>query len=225
MLTWIDILIIIVLSLCIIQGAFKGLVKSIFSLLTIILSFIGAKICTPIVSDWLINNTNIENTIHNFFKVRDTLPTVPSNTITAGDSVTAWFNSLNLGEVPSAVIKFFQNLWNSGVNTAADANTSVLDITTSSIVSFMSFIGLLLFFFVVISLLAEILNVVTKLPVIKTCNTIGGIGFGFLKGLLINVVLVSLLFVAAIFLKDSPINIALRDSMFASYFYIGYILF
>ena len=225
MLTWIDILIIVIIGICIILGAYKGLVKSVFSLVTIVLSFLVAKMFTPVLSSWLINNTNIENTIHNFFKVKDTLPSVPSGVSDASNSVSVWFDSLNLGEVPNSVINFFQNLWNGGVQAAGNANATVADITTASIVSFISFIGLLIFAFVVISLLVEVLTLVTKLPVIGTFNTIGGAVFGFLKGLILNLVIISILFVIAIFLKDSPLNIALRDSLFASYFYIGYILF
>ena len=76
-----------------------------------------------------------------------------------------------------------------------------VDALTASIVSFISFVGILILAYVVLSLIVEILNLATKLPVIRTFNKLGGALFGIVKGLIINLILISIIFVVAIFLK------------------------
>lgn len=226
MYTWIDILIIGVIVICMIWGACRGLIQSIFSIITIILSFVVAKVFTGPLSLWLVNNTKIEDTIHTFLRVNEVVPTSLSNEVSNGTAnVAGWFQSLNLGDIPNKIIRFFENLWTSGSQTISNTGDYAIDALTSSIISFISFVGLLILAYIIISLIMEILNIVTKLPVIRTFNRLGGAAFGFIKGLMVNLVLVSIIFILAIFLKDSSLNVALRDSMFAANFYIGYILF
>ncbi|WP_329382222.1 CvpA family protein [Anaerofustis sp. HA2171] len=226
MFTWIDILIVGIILVCMIWGTFRGLVKSIFSIITIICSFIIAKLFSGTLSTWLINNTRIEDTIHTFLRVNNVIPESVSNSVEQGSTnVADWFAGLNLGDIPSSIIHFFENLWNSGSNAVSSGGNMAVDALTASIVSFISFVGILILAYVVLSLIVEILNLATKLPVIRTFNKLGGALFGIVKGLIINLILISIIFVVAIFLKDSSLNVALRDSMFASYFYIGYILF
>ena len=226
MFTWIDILIVGIILVCMIWGTFRGLVKSIFSIITIVCSFIIAKIFSVTLSTWLINNTRIEDTIHTFLRVKNVIPDNVSSGVEQGSSnVADWFASLNLGEIPSSIIHFFENLWHTGSNAVNTGGNIAVDALTASIVSFISFIAILILAYVVLSLIVEILNLATKLPVIRTFNKLGGAIFGIVKGLIINLVLISIIFVVAIFLKDSSLNVALRDSMLASYFYIGYILF
>lgn len=224
MLTWIDILIVGILLVCMLWGSFKGFIKSVFSIITIICSFIAAKIFTPFISDWLISNTRIEDTIHSFLRVNEVLPDIPEGVSIGANNIKEWFASINLGEVPNSIINFFSNLWNNGTSSSINAGSAVQDALTSSIISFISFMGILIFAYVVISLLVEILNLISKLPVIGTFNRLGGALVGIIKGIILNLIIISILFVVAIFLKDSSLNTALGNSMFASYFYIGYIL-
>ena len=216
-------MIMVILLICMIAGMARGLMKTVFSVGKIIICVVAAKILSPMVSAWLVGHTPIVSKIQAVFEKNGTVPKMPDAVSDSLSGATIWFDSLNIGTVPNKIITFFAGLWEKAQTAAGAAGQSVVDITANSIVSFLTFIIVFVLTLIILSVIIRSLDVVEKLPVIKQFNRLGGLLLGLMKGLFINVIIVSVFFVIAMFTKTSPVNTALQASILAPYFYIGYI--
>lgn len=225
MITWIDIMILVILLVSVILGTITGVMKSIFSVGKIAACFVAAKFLSPAVSAWIIGHTPVVAKIQGLFQKKGAVPEVPDAVSDSLSGATIWFDSLKIGNVPNKVITFFANLWDKASTAAGNVGNSVIDVTANSIVSFLTLVIVFVLVFIILSFIARSLDVVEKLPVIKQFNRMGGFLLGLVRGLFINVIIVSVFFILAMFLTGSPINTALQSSVLAPYFYIGYILF
>ena len=225
MITWIDIMILVILLISVIIGTFRGALKSLYSVGKLALCYIGAKLLSPLCAGWLIGHTGIVAKIQELFAKKGTVPEMPDAVSDSLSAATIWFDSLEIGTVPNRVITFFAGLWDKAADTAGTAGRTVIDVTANSIVNFMSFILVFLLLLVILHFAAKALDLVDKIPVVKHFNRIGGFLLGLARGAFINMVIVSVFFIIAMFLTASPINTALADSILAPYFYIGYIFF
>lgn len=223
MITWIDIMILVILLICVVLGTIRGVMKTIFAVAKLVVSAVVAKMASPVISAWIIGHTPIVTKIQEIFARKGAMPQMNDAVSDSLSGATIWFNSLNIGNVPNKIITFFANLWDKAASAAGGAGSTVLDITANSIVNFLTFVIVFWIAMLILTIIANALEVMEKLPVIKTMNRTGGFILGLLRGLFINVVIVSIFFVLAMFLTGSPINTALQNSILAPYFYIGYI--
>ena len=214
--SWVDIFIVLSILIFAIIGAYKGILNEFLSIAVLLLSFFSAKLLSKPVSNWLILNTNLRDNI---------AETITPNTSFVTSSVPSWMESMHLYKTPKSIIDFLQNLWEQGAQSTGSALNTFTNQSSNILLNFFTFVVILLVVYIVLNLLSEVINLMGKLPVINVFNTFGGILFAVGKAVLLNMVVISVLFVIALYFGNDLIATALNNSLFASYFYIGYILF
>ena len=68
MITWIDIMIMVILLACVIVGTVRGVMKSVYSVGKIILCVVASKILSPMLSEWIIGHTPVVAKIQEIFQ-------------------------------------------------------------------------------------------------------------------------------------------------------------
>ena len=217
--SWIDILIVVILLGFMIEGAFRGFVKGVLSLFTLIASIISAQLFSGEIGQWIETITPIGDS------VRETLAFDIAPGIVNSGGIDKWLASNNLNKVPEFVVNFLNDTWESAAQIGGDFADVFADKTTEIIMNMIAFVVILLVCFILFTILVELLDMVAKLPIIGAFNAVGGLFFGLVKALILNIVIVSVLFVIALYFGNESIAAALNSSILAQYFYIGYLLF
>ncbi len=191
--SWIDIVIVVILAICIIEGGFKGFIKGFLSLFSLIASFIIARLTYIPISKLIIENTDIYNFIYKNL---------------SGSSVEE--STLNLiVDENNTFADFIVNFTQSQGGSITDpflANISYL------IVTILTFIVILLVSYIIISILVNVLDAISKLPVVSFFNKIGGVLFGVVKGMLINFIFIGTLYVVLVTFNPPGLEVAINAS-------------
>lgn len=167
----IDLIIVAVIAICIIIGYVKGLTGSLIKILSFVLSLVIAFILFVPVSNYIIENTQIDDMIER--KIRETVIT-------------------NEGEeknetMPTAVTDYINQKVEEATNSAKeDIVDSTAKEVSQTIVKAGTWIVLFILARIALTLLKLISSLITKLPVIKQFDKLGGIIYGLIEGLIIT---------------------------------------
>lgn len=167
----IDLIIVAVIAICIIIGYVKGLTGSLIKILSFVLSLVIAFILFVPVSNYIIENTQIDDMIER--KIRETVIT-------------------NEGEeknetMPTAVTDYINQKVEEAANSAKeDIVDSTAKEVSQTIVKAGTWIVLFILARIALTLLKLISSLITKLPVIKQFDKLGGIIYGLIEGLIIT---------------------------------------
>lgn len=186
-----DLAILAILVLFAVHGWHRGLILSLFSLLAVLVALVGAillsNLWAPAVSQWL--QPKLAPT------VVSTVETVLSENISSTASESSLFQVLEEADLPLGLGQYLPDLRNNGVWSdpgSAGESTWVAALSQSLTVRLADTIaknGLFVLCFVLIlilwKLLARALNLVAKLPGLKTLNKLCGFVFGVLRGALL----------------------------------------
>lgn len=173
----IDLVIVGIIALCIIIGYIKGLTGSLIKILSFVLSLVIAFILFVPVSNFVIENTKIDEMImENIVE------------IIIGEKLEEKDEQATKNEtMPTAITDYI----NQKIEQAADeAKESVVDSTakevSQTIVKAGTWIILFILARIALTLLKFITSLIAKLPVIKQFDKLGGIIYGFIEGLIIT---------------------------------------
>ena len=176
----IDIVVIAILVLNIIIGYKKGLINVVFNILAFFIAIIITFILYKPVSNFIINNTEIDDKIKQ---------TIIENSKKEDNSDNEKTESSNI------IQKYVED---SIKNAEEDAKEKTIELVanTISIRGVEILTGILLF--IVTRLILIVLGFITKfvanLPLIKQFNEIGGVLYGLFKGLLIIYIILTIMF-------------------------------
>lgn len=176
----IDIVVIAILVLNIIIGYKKGLINVVFNILAFFIAIIITFILYKPVSNFIINNTEIDD------KIKQTII----------ENIKKEDNSDNEKTESSNIIQKYVE--DSIKNAEEDAKEKTIELVanTISIRGVEILTGILLF--IVTRLILIVLGFITKfvanLPLIKQFNEIGGVLYGLFKGLLIIYIILTIMF-------------------------------
>lgn len=176
----IDIVVIAILILNIIIGYKKGLINVVFNILAFFIAIIITFILYKPVSNFIINNTEIDDKIKQ---------TIIENSKKEDNSDNEKTESSNI------IQKYVED---SIKNAEEDAKEKTIELVanTISIRGVEILTGILLF--IVTRLILIVLGFITKfvanLPLIKQFNEIGGVLYGLFKGLLIIYIILTIMF-------------------------------
>lgn len=191
--SWLLILVIAVMGITTFVGYKKGLIKMVLSLLSIVITLAAVCIVTPIISDFVKNNTGAYNKLHD--AVEEKLFT--EEMFSGSES-----EIIKKIEVPEAVRELLEKnnslekYKEMGVATFKEYVTrSVTDLIFNAIIFVVSYIIV----FIAVRILFAAINLISKLPLINQANKFAGLVIGFAEGLLI----VWLLFAAATMLGST----------------------
>lgn len=166
----IDLIIVAVIAICIIIGYVRGLTGCLIKILSFVLSLVIAFILFVPVSNFVIENTQIDENLEK--SIREML---------ISD------NKSSEEEMPTAMSDYINKKAEEIVDNAKEevVNATARDIS-QTIVKAGTWIALFIVARIALIFLKLITSLISKLPVIKQCDKLGGIIYGVLEGLLIT---------------------------------------
>lgn len=170
----IDLVIVAVIALCIIVGYIKGLTGSLIKILSFVLSLVIAFILFVPISNFVINNTQIDENIEN--SIREIIISNNTQTEIAEEK----------SEMPTAITNYI----NQKVEEVADeAKATVAEVVAKDVSQTIVKAGIWIALFIIARIalifLKLITGIIARLPVIKQFDKLGGIIYGLIEGLII----------------------------------------
>ncbi len=170
------IIILAVFALCVFSGFKKGFLKTAFSLVSWILVLVLCNFVTPIVTDMLVQNTDIEVVVHETVetKVKDAIEEAAQNQGISEleAALPAELKDLLLGENESIM------------DALMDATTLDVAPVVDGIVGILGFVVTLIVLRIAMVIVEFALGVVAKLPLIGPADKLLGLACGAGKGLI-----------------------------------------
>lgn len=163
----IDLVIVAIIALCILIGYHKGLTGSLLKIVSFVLALIIAFILFKPVSNFIINKTdwdeNLEQAIkQSFLKQEEQKPEEEKTQENMPDVITNYINESveKAGnEAKTAIVE----------STARNVAIMIINIAVA--------IGLFIVSRIILLFIKGLANLITKLPVIKQCDKLGGVVF------------------------------------------------
>lgn len=175
----IDLIIAGIIALCVIVGYAKGLTGALIKIVSFVLSLIIAFILYMPLSNYIINNTQIDNMIEN--TIRESILKNNNQTKKEENMPTAITDYINQ-KVEDASNSVKENVINS---TAKDVSQTIVRSGTWIMLFIIARIALIVLKFIT--------ALIAKLPVIKQFDKLGGIIYGLLEGLVITYLALALI--------------------------------
>ena len=175
----IDLIIAGIIALCVIVGYAKGLTGALIKIVSFVLSLIIAFILYMPLSNYIINNTQIDNMIEN--TIRESILKNNDQTKKEENMPTAITDYINQ-KVEDASNSVKENVINS---TAKDVSQTIVRAGTWIMLFIIARIALIVLKFIT--------ALIAKLPVIKQFDKLGGIIYGLLEGLVITYLALALI--------------------------------
>lgn len=174
----VDLIIVAVIALFVIIGYVKGLTGSLIKIVSFALSLVLAFMLFVPVSNFVINNTQIDENIEK----------------TIREAIVSNEEKETEEQMPTAITDYI----NQKVEEAADsAKQGIVDSTARdvslTIVKAGTWIALFLVARIALIFLKFITSLITKLPVIKQFDKVGGIIYGLVEGLIITYLALALI--------------------------------
>lgn len=205
--SWLDLLIVFVFIFSMISGFRKGLILSLAALFSFVISFIVANKYYERLSIFLISNTKLLEEIKSLIPV---------------DIQSNMNNGVSLENLPNGAHSYITQLFMGGDLPFMD---EFLNAIAKGIIHIISFLLIFLIIRIILSVFVRGINSIFKLPILNFFNKIGGGVIGIIRGIVSNIVIVSILYIIAIVgIKGDLVN-EINNSILASYFYIGYLFY
>ena len=194
----VDLVILGILAVSVLFGLYRGFIASVASMGGSLLSLGLSFWLSPMVADFLRNNTSLSNTLMSYADATTRLKDSPLSSLSVQGLTSESISSiLGRASLPAPLDKLLQNNLEQQVYKAANIPQDVGHYVTLTIVSALmnvicfvvTFVLLLILFHVIINLLKAIF----RFPVLKQLNSIAGGAFGLLRGALLCFVLFALM--------------------------------
>ena len=179
--TWLGIVVLAILILCVWRGYSRGFIKEIVSFFFVFLSLSLAWAINPYINDFLINETPVYSTIQE--TCTDFVQKQSSDLENEMESSSQFIDGLNLPEILRKNIEKNNNTENYAelsVNTLPEYVSGYL---ARTIVNGLSYVLAYILATIGIRIVVYILNLIAGLPILKTANKLTGGLVGFVKGL------------------------------------------
>lgn len=181
---WVLILVAAILLLHILNGRRRGLIKTVFSLFSVIVAMVVTATVAPMISKQLQNNETVYAFVED--KVTASLDVYIED---MEESSVAVQNEVIQGlPLPEAVKDMLVENKNAEVYQAMAVEglrDYVIKYITGVVINAGSFIVVFIVVNIAIRILAVLLDIISKLPVLNTLNKTGGAVIGFLQGMLV----------------------------------------
>jgi len=178
---WLTFIVIMVFILCVLTGVRRGMIKSIYSVGVVIVGFLLAAILNPLVSHFLHENNSIYQTVYKAveenIKIEGKI-----KTLTQENDVIA---ELPLPELVRKKLKENNNTEIYQAMAVDNFKQYIYTYITNMILNAISYLALFVLIAVLLRILAEALNIISKLPVIKELDQLAGGVLGLLQAFLL----------------------------------------
>lgn len=199
----VDLIIVAVMLLFIFLGYKKGLTGSLIKLLSFIIAIVLAVILYKPVGNAVIENTTID----------DNIRTSLNATFGVQENKQEEKNEEN---VPSSIM----NNINKEIENATDeVKTNVIDETTKTVVYVGSAIVIFLAVKVVLLIVSLFTSQITKLPVIRQVDKIGGLAYGAIEGIVIVYAILAVISLTSVIWANNAVVMAIGKSTIGEMLY------
>lgn len=167
----VDLVVLVILALCVFLGYKKGLTGCLIKVLSFFIAVIVASILFKPAASLVISNTqldeNIQTSIVQVFENDEN-------------------NNNTDQENSSPILKYISEEVGDAIDEEKDkiVNEVAKELSTN-IINTLCFIALFILTRIVLIFVKALTNLITKLPILKQCDKIGGILYGLLQGLVI----------------------------------------
>ena len=204
----IDLVIIAIIALCVLVGYHKGLTGSILKIVSFVLALIIAFILFKPVSNFIINKTNWDENLEQAIKQSILKDEEKTNGETQQENM------------PEVITDYINNAVEKAGN---EAKTAIVNSTARDVAIMIINIAVAITLFIVskiiLLLVKGLANLLTKLPVIKQCDKLGGIIFGILQSLAIIYIALAIISFASPMMSETGIIAGLQKSYIGSTMY------
>lgn len=209
----IDLIIVAIIAICVLFGYKRGLTKSIIKILSFIIAVVIAAIFFKPVSEYIIQNTEIDDNI------RQAVINVVSKEVDEEGEVKEDTN------LPKGMVDYINN---SIKNTVEETKTVAVNKVADNIAVTAVNLGVAVILFIVariiLLVITAITDILTDLPVIKQFDKIGGILYGLIKALIIIFAVFAVISLISPAIEQTGIIIAINKSYIGSILYDNNIL-
>lgn len=186
-----DLIIILVIALFTLIGYKQGLVKTAIKILSFFIALVVSIMFYKTVANIIINNTNIDEKIE----------------------------SIIISKVVSEDYKQkFEILPNSLVQSGEDAVNSMATTVTEKAIGIAVLIGLFFILKIALKFVTILTDLITKLPIIKQFDKVGGFIYGLAKGIIIVTVIFAVVYLISPMISKEYIN-TINESKIAAMLY------
>ena len=199
----VDLIIVAVMLLFIFLGYKKGLTGSLIKLLSFVIAIVLAVILYKPVGNVVIENTTID----------DNIRTSLNETFGVQENKQEEKNEEN---VPSSIM----NNINKEIENATDeVKTNVIDETTKTVVYVESAIVIFLAVKVVLLIVSLFTSQITKLPIIRQVDKIGGLAYGAIEGIVIVYAILAVISLTSVIWANNAVVMAIGKSTLGEMLY------
>jgi uncharacterized membrane protein required for colicin V production len=212
-----DIIVIAVLLLFILLGAHKGFVRTFFDFFSFVLALFAAHFLHPFVSGVLRQSGGLYDFLKSW--IADSMGLNALIVETGKAAETQFINALPL---PSIITQPLIENNNPEIYKLLDVSsieTYVAGFIANIMISAAALLAAFLLALIGIRLIAAVLDLAAKLPIINSLNKTGGAVTGFLQGIIALWVLVAIFSFVFARSENPEIYHAVQSSMLAKYFY------
>lgn len=199
----VDLIIVAVMLLFIFLGYKKGLTGSLIKLLSFVIAIVLAVILYKPVGNVVIENTTID----------DNIRTSLNETFGVQENKQEEKNEEN---VPSSIM----NNINKEIENATDeVKTNVIDETTKTVVYVGSAIVIFLAVKVVLLIVSLFTSQITKLPIIRQVDKIGGLAYGAIEGIVIVYAILAVISLTSVIWANNAVVMSIAKSTLGEMLY------
>lgn len=207
----IDLIIVGILVLCIALGYRRGLAGAVLKIISFALALIIAFVLFKPVSNIIIDNTNWDESLTQ--GIREAIVSEP-------DEETAEEENAENQGMPTAIMEYI----NETVEEAGDsAKETVADATAENVAIIIINAGVWIALFIIAKIalffVKGIASLITKLPIIKQFDKLGGIIYGILEAIVVIYIILAIISFASPLLSNSGIIEAIQKSFIGSMMY------
>ena len=208
----VDLIILAVLLICIGLGYKRGLTGCLLKIISFVLAIVIACILFKPVANIIINNTQIDDDLEKSIKniIVKTKEEIENNVETINDNTT----------MPTVVEKYINETIE---NTSDDIREKVADATARKVAITIINAGTWIILFIIAKILLVVLKIIsnwiTKLPIIKQFDKLGGIIYGLAEALIIIYFAMAIISFISPMIPDSAIILSIKKSFLGSFMY------
>lgn len=204
----VDLIILGILILCIVSGYRKGLTGSLLKIVSFLLAVIIAFVLFKPVSNFIINNTNWDENLEQ--GIRNTVISDEKSQTTQAENQNA----------PSVLIDYINNAVEEAGDTAKEdiVNATARNVSIT-IINAGVWICLFIIARIILVFIKGLANLITKLPVIKQFDNLGGIIYGVLEALIIIYVILAIISFISPLVSNFGIINAIQKSFIGNIMY------
>lgn len=207
--SWIiDLIIVAIIAIFTFLGYRRGLTGSILKILSFIIALIIAFILFKPVSNFVINNTLIDE------KIEESLISVVADEVNEQGKVEENTN------LPQSMVDYINE---SVENATEDMKKTIVEQTARTIAIAIINAAVALIVFIVARILLifvkAITNLITELPIIKQVDKLGGIIYGVVEALIIIFIILAIISFISPLIENTGLLITLNKSVVGSFMY------